>query len=179
MGSVVDKGEVAPVYNIQVAGLHTYFVRNGKGDADVLVHNDSAGPGTDATGYRVKWNIDEVKLLIMVMDYDVGSFWQRYQGYVMASEPGTVWGQKGASAHYTTAAMPGDDVFRGLDTVYVKVPDDWDSEKIATYIVEQSVNPNGEFTGYFASYLMSEGVKFHSPALDRGLKINEGAVRRF
>ena len=47
VGSVVDKGEIGPVYNIHVAGLHTYFVRNGSGNADVLVHNDS---GTVTTG---------------------------------------------------------------------------------------------------------------------------------
>jgi hypothetical protein len=45
VGSVVDKGEVEPVFNIQVAGLHTYFVRNGGGNADVLVHNASGDAG--------------------------------------------------------------------------------------------------------------------------------------
>ena len=40
VGSVSDNGEVEPVFNFQVAGLHTYFVRNSNGVA-VLVHNDS------------------------------------------------------------------------------------------------------------------------------------------
>ena len=48
VSSVVDNGQVEPVYNIQVAGLHTYFVRTCGGNVDVLVHNDSdivvAGP---------------------------------------------------------------------------------------------------------------------------------------
>jgi RHS repeat-associated protein len=48
VGSVVDKGNVEPVYNIQVAGLHTYFVRNGDGNLGVLVHNDS-GKSNGAT----------------------------------------------------------------------------------------------------------------------------------
>ena len=43
VGSVADNGQVEPVYNIQVAALHTYFVRNGAGNIDVLVHNDSGG----------------------------------------------------------------------------------------------------------------------------------------
>ena len=42
VGSVLDKGEVEPVYNFEVAGLHTYFVRNGN-EVAVLVHNDSGG----------------------------------------------------------------------------------------------------------------------------------------
>jgi hypothetical protein len=41
VGSVVENGHIEPVYNFTVAGLHTYFVRNGSGDAAVLVHNDS------------------------------------------------------------------------------------------------------------------------------------------
>ena len=42
VGAVVNNGQVEPVYNIQVAGLHTYFVRNGAGNSSVLVHNASA-----------------------------------------------------------------------------------------------------------------------------------------
>jgi RHS repeat-associated protein len=44
-GSVVANGHVEPVFNIQVAGLHTYFVRNGAGTVTVLVHNDSGDSG--------------------------------------------------------------------------------------------------------------------------------------
>ena len=50
VGNVVDKGRVEPVFNIQVAGLHTYFVRNGDGNADVLVHNKSGGDTVDLKG---------------------------------------------------------------------------------------------------------------------------------
>ena len=52
VGSVVDNGQVEPVFNIQVAGLHTYFVCNEAGDVDVLVHNDS---GVDDSGDRVTY----------------------------------------------------------------------------------------------------------------------------
>src|SRR5262249_40027267 len=38
-----------PVFNFQVAGLHTYFVRNGAGNADVLVHNDSGSTTAEAS----------------------------------------------------------------------------------------------------------------------------------
>ena len=41
VGSISDKGQVEPVFNFQVARLHTYFVRNGEGSGSVLVHNDS------------------------------------------------------------------------------------------------------------------------------------------
>ena len=44
LGSVVGDGHVEPVYNFQVAGLHTYFVGDSDGAASVLVHNDSGGP---------------------------------------------------------------------------------------------------------------------------------------
>ena len=61
---------------------------------------------TDPTGLggvaAPKWNVDDVKLLLTVMDSDVASFWKRYQGFIMASAPGTLWGQKGASAYYNT-----------------------------------------------------------------------------
>ena len=48
VGAVVNNGEVEPVFNIQVAGLHTYFV--GDAQAAVLVHNDSGN--TAATEVR-------------------------------------------------------------------------------------------------------------------------------
>ncbi len=41
--SVADRGDSATVFNIQVAGLHTYFVAYGDGQGAVLVHNDSGG----------------------------------------------------------------------------------------------------------------------------------------
>ena len=47
IGSIGARGDVEPVYNIRVAGLHTYFVRVGV--SDVLVHNKGGGPDGDAT----------------------------------------------------------------------------------------------------------------------------------
>jgi RHS repeat-associated protein len=41
VGSVADNGRYEPVYNFQVATLHTYFVGNREGHAFVLVHNQS------------------------------------------------------------------------------------------------------------------------------------------
>ncbi len=45
VGSVVDNGQVEPVFNFEVAGLHTYFVGNGAGGTSALVHNQSGDQG--------------------------------------------------------------------------------------------------------------------------------------
>jgi hypothetical protein len=45
---IVETGIIEPVYNLQVAGHHTYFVGSGVGGASVLVHNDSYSPDTKA-----------------------------------------------------------------------------------------------------------------------------------
>ena len=41
---IEDLGEVAEVYNLRIAGTHTYFIGNGDGPF-VLVHNESPQPG--------------------------------------------------------------------------------------------------------------------------------------
>ena len=42
--SVNDSGQTEPVFNLQVAECHTYFVAGGPGDVAVLAHNESAAP---------------------------------------------------------------------------------------------------------------------------------------
>ena len=46
VGAVTANGTEEPVYNIRVAGLHTYFVRVGASEA--LVHNKGGDPSADA-----------------------------------------------------------------------------------------------------------------------------------
>ena len=46
VGAITANGTEEPVYNIRVAGLHTYFVRVGASEA--LVHNKGGDPSADA-----------------------------------------------------------------------------------------------------------------------------------
>ncbi len=53
-GSVVDNGRVEPVFNFDVAGLHTYFVGKDDVNSGVLVHNRSGG--AEQATLHVKWH---------------------------------------------------------------------------------------------------------------------------
>lgn len=54
---VVDNGEMATVYNVQVADHHTYFI--GNGGRGVLVHNQSAGWTKFWGGVKVAGGLDQ------------------------------------------------------------------------------------------------------------------------
>ncbi len=58
VSSVGCRGDVEPVYNIRVAGLHTYFVRVGA--SDVLVHNKGGGGGNEDPGVLSHGNVAPV-----------------------------------------------------------------------------------------------------------------------
>ena len=60
----------------------------------------------------------------------------------------------------------------------MKVPDNWDSDQVASYIIHQCVDAGAEFTRFFGPYLELEGVK--NPSLlenqrmfDRGMQIDQ------
>ena len=61
-------------------------------------------------------------------------------------------------------------VFPSLSQVWVKVPDNWNSAQVAQYIVQQCAGPNGEFTNYFAAYLMVDSAR--EGAMERGQEID-------
>ena len=133
----------------------------------------------DPTGLAatLKWNVSDAKLLLHIMDEDVARFVERRGGFIMASPPGTLWGQKGPSAHYDLKEIPGEQVFRDLNRIWVKVPDDWDSAKVASYIVQQCTDPNGEFTKWFSAYLVVDRGMVSDEALNRGQELEAARCR--
>ena len=88
VGSVVDRAQVEPVFNIQVAGLHTYFVTDGRGTTGVLVHNASS-----AADAAVKWDAQVVRRILSTMMPQLSMAWQKLKVVGGANEHlyGTNW----------------------------------------------------------------------------------------
>ena len=129
----------------------------------------------------VQWDSTLVNLYLEILDPDVARFWTRYSGRVeSADKPGFGWrlmyfesfgNCQAPSADYSVKTIIGDDTFAQTDKVWAKVPDGWDSEEVAQYIVSQCATANGALAKRFNSFL------FDKANFDRAVPAEEARVK--
>lgn len=174
--SIVDGGEVVPVFNLMVPSDHTYFVGSKRtGGFSILVHNESAAQATAR-----KWDAEEVMGLLTALEPDIGE-WLNQQQYqngplqraariAQFESSGTgIGGWWGTKVSVSSGGTP------GKQPVTISAPGNWTSEQVAMFVLEQAQKDPSfslEFQSYLTTHLKAGAVDQQvDKRADAGMKL--------